>query len=355
MSEQYHIRLIGDIEQMTPTQWNAITGESLQRSYRWQQYKQASQAASWPRAWTHFVTVWRGDTLVGVASAYQYPMPLPLELPFLRRLSQIALAPTNPINFLLPPMVLRGEDETAVYPLLLQGIRQLIRKKFALGVRLTFLDAQHHALLLTHLRQANYLITDGIWENDLMLEWPTFDGYVQSLKSSHRNSLRKQLKKVDRAGIVITTAMPTDAQHIYSLFANVAAKNKSQLLYNQNVLHHAQTILGDDHFKLFRAVHNGKTVACLMMYHDQQTAQLAAIGLDYDVSNQYNLYRVLIYSAIEKSINLGLHCVRGGMSKYELKRRIGFVSRPTLTATDAWLSPIKRGYSFTPDSLQDSD
>ncbi|MCP5099857.1 MAG: GNAT family N-acetyltransferase, partial [Chloroflexi bacterium] len=120
-----------------------------------------------------------------------------------------------------------------------------------------------------------------------------------------------------------------------------------------NFLHHAQHILGDDHFTLFRAIHEGKTVACLLMFHDQTDAQLAAIGLDYDLSNAYNLYRVLIYAAIEHAITLGLRCVKGGMSRYEIKRRIGFVSRPTFTATYAWLPLVKKGYSFTPASLRD--
>jgi predicted N-acyltransferase len=251
------------------------------------------------------------------------------------------------------PTVAAEADETAVYPQLLKGIRQLVWRRHALGVRLVFLEEAQHAALLQQLRQANYLISEGIWENDLHIEWPTFEAYVASLKSSHRNSLRKQRKKVEQAGIEITTELPADTQTIYALFERVAQKNRSQLLYNRDFLQHAHQILGSDHFKLFRAVYQGQTVACLMMYHDRSTARLAAIGLDYDVSQTFNLYRVLIYAAIECCIEMGIQQVLGGMSRYDIKRRIGFVSRPTFTATDAWLSPLKKGYSFTPNTLRD--
>lgn len=349
----YHIKLINDIAEIDPQQWNAVTGDTLHRGYRWQQYKQASQARGWPRAWTRFVTVWADAELVGVATAYQYPMPMPLAAPWLQRLSQIVLAPTNPINFSVLPMVKEGVGETAVFLHLLKGIRQLIWRRLALGTRLVFLDAERDPALLHHLRQDGYLINDGIWENELDLPWPSFAGYVDSLKSSHRNSLRKQQKKAARAGIAITTALPEDSGAVYALLQRVAAKNRSRLLYNPDFLDYAQKFLGTNHFKLFRALHQGQTVACLLMYHDQSTARLAAIGLDYDLSLTYDLYRNLIYAAIECCIDLGVQRVYGGMSRYDIKRRIGFVSRPTLTATYAWLPPVKKGYSFTPASLRD--
>lgn len=351
----YHVKLITRIGEIEPQQWNAVTGDTLQKGYRWQKYKQLSQADGWPPAWTAFVTVWSGNDLVGVATAYRYPLPGPFDVPWLRRLAQIVLAPTNPINFLLPPTVAPGVDETAVYPLLIKGIKQLIWRKLAPGLRLVFLEQPKHTGLITHLVQAGFLITEGIWENDLYLEWPTFEEYVLSLKSSHRNSLRKQQKKAKKAGIHITTELPDDTEQVYALLNKVAQKNKSELLYNAHFLQHAQTILGCDHFKLLRAIHEGQTVGCLLMYHDQKTAKLAAIGLDYDLSQTYNLYRVLIYAAIECCIDLGLQRIQGGMSRYDIKGRIGFESRPTQTAAYAWLPPIKKVYSFTPTSFRDDE
>lgn len=350
----YRIEILHNLEGIRPQQWNAVAGDTLQKGYCWQKYKQAAQAAGRPRAWTAFVTVWQQAQLVGVATAYQYPLPLPFAAPVLRHLSKWLLAPTNPINFLLPPTVAPFADETAVFPLLLKGIRQLVRQHWSLGVRMTFLEPQKQQSLLTHLRQANYRVTDGIWETSLPVQWPDFAGYEKSLNHKHRNQLRKQRKKAAQAGIKITTAPPTAIEPIYALLQKVAAKNRSEVLYNANFLTHAQEILGSEQFTLFRAVYQNQTVACLLMYHDQTTAQLAAIGLDYHISQTYNLYRVLIYAAIEHSIAIGMTCIKGGMSRYDLKRRIGFVSYPTLTATDAWLPPVKKGYGFMPASLQDS-
>ena len=349
----YQIKLISNIDEIDPQQWNAVVGDTLQKGYRWQKYKQASQAGGWPSAWIAFVTVWSGATLVGVAAAYRYPLPGPFANPWLRRMAQIVLAPANPINFLVPPTAAPGADETAVLPLLLKGVRQLIWRRLAPGLRLVFLEDSQHSALINYLAQDGFLITEGIWENDLHIEWSTFEAYTLALKSSHRNNLRKQQKKSEQAGIQITTELPTDATAVYALFDQVAQKNRSGLLYNPQFLNHAQTILGCEHFKLLRAVHEGETVACLMMFHDQTTAQLAAIGLDYDLSQTYNLYRVLIYAAIDRCIALGIQRIKGGMSRYDIKRRIGFVSRPTQTAAYAWLPPIKKVYGFTPASLRD--
>lgn len=349
----YRLKLITNIDEIDPQQWNAVVGDTLQKGYRWQKYKQVSQADGWPPAWTAFITVWSGAALVGVATAYRYPLPGPFVSPLLRRLAQIVLTPSNPINFLVPPTVAPGVAATAVFPLLLKGIRQLMWRRLAPGARMVFLEEPQHAALMHYLTKEGFLLTEGIWENDLSLEWPTFEAYTLALKSSHRNSLRKQQKKVEQAGIRITTELPTDAAIVYALFEKVAQKNRSELLYNDQFLSHAQTILGGEHFKLFRAVHEGQTVACLMMVHDETTAQLAAIGLDYDLSQTHNLYRVLIYAAIDCCLSLGIQRIKGGMSRYDLKRRIGFVSRPTKTAAYAWLPPLKKVYSFTPASLRD--
>ncbi len=351
----YRLRLIQHIDEIDSLQWNAVTGDTLQRGYRWQRYKQYTQVAGWPPTWTAFVTVWSGSHLVGVATAYRYPLPGPFRAPWLRRLAQIALAPTNPINFLVPPTVAPGAEEAAVFPLLIKGIRQLMVRRLAPGVRMVFLEQPHHETLLYHLEQNSFLITQGIWENDLALNWQTFEEYTLSLKSSHRNSVRKQQKKAAQADIHITTELPPDPTEVYALFDKVAQKNRSALLYTPQFLEQAQTILGREHFTLLRAVYAGKTVACLMMFHDQSTAQLAAIGLDYNLSQKYNLYRVLIYAAIERCIDLGLQRIKGGMSRYDIKGRLGFVSRPTKTAAYAWLPLLKKGYSFTPASLRDSD
>lgn len=348
------LRLIRHIDEIDATQWNAITGDTLQKGYRWQKYKQYAQASGWPPAWTMFITAWSGSQLDGVASAYRYPLPGPFTASWLRRLAQIVLAPSNPINFLVPPTVAPGAEAATVYPVLIQGIQRLMGQRLAPGVRLVFLEQAHHGPLLSHLAQHNFLITEGIWENDLLLSWPTFEAYTLSLKSSHRNSLRKQQKKALDHGITITTKLPQETADIYALFDKVAQKNRSALLYNPQFLVYAQAILGQEHFKLFRAVHRGKTVACLMMYHDQTTAQLAAVGLDYDLSLTFNLYRLLIYAAIESCLEMGLQRIKGGMSRYDIKRRIGFVSRPTQTAVYAWPAPLKKIYSFTPASLRDT-
>lgn len=348
------LRLIRHIDEIDPAQWNAVTGDTLQKGYRWQKYKQYAQAGGWPPAWTAFITAWAGSQLVGVATAYRYPMPGPFGSPWLRRLAQIALAPSNPVNFLVPPTVAPGADTAVVYPVLIQGIRRLMWQRLVPGARMVFLERTPHGTLLRHLEQNNFLITDGIWENDLLLSWPTFEEYVLSLKSSHRNNLRKQQKKALRDGITITTELPQKTAEIYALFNKVAHKNRSALLYNPQFLDHAQAILGPDHFKLLRATRNGQTVACLMMYHDQTTAQLAAVGLDYDLSLTYNLYRILIYAAIECCIQMGLQRIKGGMSRYDIKGRIGFVSRQTETAVYAWPAPLKKIYSYTPASLRDN-
>lgn len=350
----YRLRLIRNIDEIDAAQWNSVTGDTLQKGYRWQKYKQYAQAGGWPPAWTAFITAWSGGTLAGVATAYRYPMPGPFEARWLRRLAQIALAPSNPINFLVPPTVAAGADAAAVYPILIQGIHRLMRQRLVPGARMVFLEQAQHGMLLQQLEQSGFRIAEGIWENDLLLSWSTFEEYVLSLKSNHRNSLRKQQKKALRDGITITTELPQDTAEIYALFNQVAQKNRSALLYNPQFLHHAQAILGQDHFKLLRALHQGKTVACLMMYHDRTTAQLAAVGLDYDLSLAYNLYRILIYAAIESCIEMGLQRIKGGMSRYDIKGRIGFVSRPTQTAVYAWPYPLKKIYSFTPASLQDN-
>ncbi|MCP5101599.1 MAG: hypothetical protein GY943_39145, partial [Chloroflexi bacterium] len=277
----YHIKLINHIDEIDPIQWHIVVGgDTLQKGYRWQQYKQATQPTGWPRAWSAFVTVWSETQLVGVATAYQYPMPMPFAAPWMRRLSQIVMAPTNPINFLLLPTVAPLADETAVYHLLIKGVKKLMWRRLGLGLRMVFLDGEGERQLLNHLQHANFLLCEGIWENDLHIQWSTFAEYESSLKRDPRNQLRKQRKKARQADITITTALPTNSEQIYMLLDRVAQKNRSELLYNRNFLHHAQHILGDDHFTLFRAIHEGKTVACLLMFHDQTDAQLAAIGLD---------------------------------------------------------------------------
>lgn len=349
----YHIKLINQIDQINPQQWNAVTGDTLQQGHRWQKYKQASQATGWPKAWTAFVTVWSDADLVGVATAYQYPMPMPFATPWLRHISKIAMALTNPINFSVLPTVAPFADETAVFPLLIKGMRQLMWRKFALGVRLVFLQETTHSTLLGHLRRANFLVSNGIWENEMRVAWPTFVEYLRCLKKSRRHHVRQQRKIAKEAGVVITKELPEDASAVYALFDNVAHQNRSNLLYNEHFLTHAQQILGTNHFTLLRAIYNGETVACLMMYHAGTEAQLAAIGLDLDISKKYNLYRVLAYAAIEHCIENGIEHIKGGMSQYQIKQRMGFTSFPTLTATDAWLPPVKKGYAFTPSSLQD--
>jgi len=355
MQEAFSIDVLYDIRQISPAQWNSITGNTMYNSYDWQLFRQMTLPKTCPKSWVAYIVVRQNNRLIGLAAAHYYPFPPPIKNNKLRTCLRFIVGPISPINISVHPQTLDGINTSEVHRLVIEGLNNL-RKSHKLPVlRLTFIDPNNTGLL-DALSAAGFTTHTGFSDTRLDINQDNFKAYKLKLAARPRRHLKQQQKRATEANIQIKTnpqLTDADTNRIMLLLQNVANRGNGELTYSNQLFKLGLQILGNNLFTLFTASYQNNIVACLISYNDSSAYKLAAIGLDYKYSNQFNLYRVLTYAAIQHATDIvKATYIVGGMTNYPIKQRLGFEAIKTLSSVYVKPQSLTSVYTYTPKSMQ---
>lgn len=332
--------------------WDAVHGGGLIGSYRWQKFWPATQPATWPSCRTASIAAFDGPRIVGHCSTFRYPYPLPFRHSWQRRLARSALWPANPVNLCSPPAVHPDADPAAVIASLSKGIDRLRGRWLAPASRLVMLDKTRDRRLIDRLAANGYFCAPGITDTRLDIRWDSFDDYLAgALRAKPRHFLKKCYRKAEKASVSFEVAK-SPARHqqaIFSLIKNVADRNRSEPLYAADFLTAVERHLEPEDIVVILAWVGDRLAGCTINYRDKDRLVMKTLGLDYELAQPLNIYRLIIAEGVRAAIQIGVKTVHAGFSQYDIKRRLGFQLAETITAVKVWpklLSPIY-GYRST--------
>lgn len=323
--------------------------QDIERHMRWHSFFAEAYASNWPRAQSTCLAVLERAKVVGCCSAYRYPYPLPLGKPWMRRTTRAVLWPANPVNFHSLPAVCTSSRPDKVLPVLLRSFDVVKSKWFAPAIRMVMLDQTRDASLLSQLKYHGYSLNEGIVINEMEVRWQRFSDYFERyLSKNSRSLLRRALKKAqeEEVRIEVLEEPVLHQEQINKLLANVADHNRSESLWSHDFLRAAATHLKPEDIHIMAAWRGDKLVGCTVNLCRGDELTLKSLGLDYSVSQDLNLYRLLILEGVRYGIQRGFKKINSGFSQCEIKAGLGFSQVQTSTAIKAWPARLSRLFAY---------
>lgn len=217
------------------------------------------------------------------------------------------------------------QGDPSLIPLLLAGTKDLAVKINApLIIFKDFL--KQSTLFLDALTQQGYSKVESFPTVLLNLNFVSFEDYLKSLGSSTRKSFKKKLKQAQiRGKIEVKSVQEIEGQvdQIVKLYENTYREGltKFERLTKKFFLQVAHDLYPHTHFFLYYV--DGKLAAFNLCFVYPDLLIDKFIGLDYDISNYFNLYFVSWAFNIRWCIDNSLHCYHPGQTDYEPKIRLG--------------------------------
>ncbi len=167
----------------------------------------------------------------------------------------------------------------------------------------------------------------------LDLCWKTMDEYPESLSKRSRKHFKKDIQPYEARFEVVYNETPEQEQidQFYELYSNV---NKHNLALNMFPLPKKLFAMMSQHpnwefltLYLKEESNKGKShipVGVMFCYKNLEEAYTPAfIGMDYNYTDEYQVYRQLLYQTIKRATKLGYKKIDFGMTASFEKRKVG--------------------------------
>jgi predicted N-acyltransferase len=357
----YSLRVLQSVGEVPRAQWDALVADDASPfvEHAWLEALEATGCVGGQTGWHPLhLSLWRGSDLVAVAPAYakhnsegEFVFDWGWA-DFAERLG-VAYYPKLVVAVPFTPatgdrvLVSRGEDRDAIVAALAEAARQLCERVGASGVHVLF-PREHEAAIW----EANgYLRRDGYQFHWHRGDATTFEEYLERFSSKQRNQIKRELRRVSDAGIVVETLAPD--RHTPEV-----ARTMHQF-YSSTIDKHGmwgRLYLNEQFFQ--RVVEQFRERLAWVVARDVSTGQL--VGGAFNVVKGDRLYGrywgcrvdipflhfvVCYYAGIRACLDRGLDVFEPGAGG-EHKRVRGFT--PTLTRSAHWLADRRLRAALTP-------
>jgi predicted N-acyltransferase len=187
--------------------------------------------------------------------------------------------------------------------------------------------------LKTPLQNLGYSAVDNMPVAFNTINFNCLDDYLSTLSYSTRKSLRRKMKNLAQLRIEEHDGMPPNLDEITKLYLNCYEKSelKFEQLNREFFENLAKLLPNNFRFVLYYAKdkNSEKLIGFNCLLHGNGVLMDKYIGLDYDISQQVNLYSLSWLHNIQMCIRDGFHTFQSGQAAYETKLSLG----ATLTQT----------------------
>lgn len=159
--------------------------------------------------------------------------------------------------------------------------------------------------------------------------WRSFDDYLKDMKSDYRSGIKKQLRDIEQAGLVLARLTPVETAHhaqaLHSLYMQVHEKQKLRLvtLPPDWIPALAQRFGSDFRTTVLRQGTGGTIVGFATTLKDGEGAISYHIGFDRKTAEGAPLYLRLLYALVEDAIDLRAAWVSLGRTALQPKAKLG--------------------------------
>lgn len=361
MTTTYSLRVLERIGELPRTTWNAlVTDESSPFvEHEWLDALEQSGCVGGSTGWIPLhLSLWRGDRLVAVAPSYAKEHS---EGEFVFDWSWAELAgrwgiPYYPKIVVAVPftpatgdrvLVARGEDRNDIVAVLASAVRELCARIGGAGVHVLFPREDE-----TTAWEANgYLRRDGLQFHWFRQGARTFDDYVGRFSSKQRNQIKREIRRVKDAGIVVETLAPEQhtpetAIAMHRFYASTIDKHG---VWGRLYLNESFFQLAIDRFRhrlawvVAREAGTGEIVGGAFNVVKDGRLYGRYWGARVDVPFLH--FVVCYYAGVQCCLERGLDAFEPGAGG-EHKRARGFV--PTLTRSAHWIADRRLRSALAP-------
>jgi predicted N-acyltransferase len=164
--------------------------------------------------------------------------------------------------------------------------------------------------------------------------WSTFEDYLKDMKSDYRSGIKKQLRDIEQAGLVLesldASQVEACAQEIYDLYLQVHEKQKLRLVCLEPTWIPALAKRYGEDFRttVIRSKEGGPLLGFVTCLRDGDGAIGYYIGFDKVAALQAPLYLRLLYAIVESAIEMRAQWVSLGRTALQPKAKLGAKPQP---------------------------
>ncbi len=347
----YTLRLLERVREVPAADWNALVGEESSPfvEHRWLDALEETGCVGDETGWVPaHLSIWRGDKLVAVAPSYlkgnsegefvfdwswadfahragiRYYPKVVVAVPF---------TPATGDRVLVAP----GEDRAQITRMVAGAAREWCVRAKASSVHILF-PRQEEARAW---EAGGYLRRDGFQFHWFRADETTFDAYLARFNSKRRNQIKREVRGVHDAGLVVETLAPEQhtrevARTMHELYSSTIDKHGVwgrlylNLRFFETVVERFRDRLA---WVVAREVATGRVVAGAFNVIGGRRLYGRYWGARRDVPFLH--FAVCYYAGIAHCVERGIDVFEPGAGG-EHKRPRGFV--PTLTHSAHWLA-----------------
>lgn len=186
---------------------------------------------------------------------------------------------------------------------------------------------------LAVLRARDFRETLGYPTAELEINWASWDGYLDCMKKSRRNIIRRETRTFDEAGCRIRMLQPDEPvpPNAYELIQDHQLRNNNRKAsYSGDLINALRRNLGSN-ARLYVAEHKGELLGFFAAMVKGTTASAAFLGIGAQVKerNLFVYFNLVYYNLIREAAALGLRRIQYGTQVYDGKRLRGCSIIPT--------------------------
>ncbi len=177
------------------------------------------------------------------------------------------------------------------------------------------------------------------------LSWNSISEYPASLSARSRRHFRKDIQPYEDRFKVVCLNQPDqdDLDQFYELYRNVNSNNLAlnmfplpKKLFTQMALHPHWEFLTLYLKAEFNSKNEEVPVGVMFCYKNMEVSYTPAfIGMDYEYTNEHQVYRQLLYQTIKRATELGFKNLDFGMTASFEKKKVGAVIIPKMAYIQA--------------------
>jgi len=209
------------------------------------------------------------------------------------------------------------------------------------------------------LEEYDYIKARSIPRVKFEIRWPTFKGYLASMRHGYRRQIRQSLKKmgitspemsnvegIGRATpgprMVIAGMNRDNSRRAHELYLQVMQRATTKLETLPRDFFEALAREMDRDLVLLGLEHHGELLAAAILGRNGSELNFLLAGLDYSHREQFHTYFNLLNGIIAFGIEKGFKTIDMGQTTYAAKQRLGGRTEPMHFYLRALSSPINR-------------